>query len=56
MENAINTDAIEEYINTNNLTKSEFCRKCNISVKAYGKLLQRKRISILLHYLKLHER
>lgn len=42
MDNAIKTDAIEKYLLDNNLSKSEFCKRCHISTDTYDEILKRK--------------
>lgn len=42
MRQLVNVDLIKEHIKTNNLTKREFCKQCNISVSTLYKILQGK--------------
>ena len=39
LKNTINTKLIEEYIKSNNLSKTEFCKQCNISYSTLMRIL-----------------
>ena len=39
----IKTNLIEEYITKNNLSKIEFCKRCNISYSVLKKILKNKK-------------
>lgn len=47
MEKTINLQRIEEYMQTNGLSKTAFCRRCHISSETYGKILAKKAVPFL---------
>lgn len=48
MDNAININLIKGYMQQKSLSKSEFCKRCNISKYTYDKLLKKqKRLNII---------
>ena len=40
MKNRIDTDKISEFMLKNNLSKSTFCKRCNISTYTYDKIFK----------------
>lgn len=40
MNNVINIDLILEYIKQNNLSKTQFCKKCKVSPVTFNKILK----------------
>lgn len=38
MKNLINTKIIEDYLNSQGLSKTAFCKKCKISISTYNKI------------------
>lgn len=47
----LNLKPIEEFIKINNLSKTQFCKKCGISVQALNNLSGRTRVTILFKIL-----
>ena len=47
MEKTINAQLIEDYIQTNGLSKTAFCRRCHISNETYEKILTKKAVPLL---------
>ena len=39
MNNNVNTQIIFEHLKNNNLSKTAFCKKCNLGVKTYEKII-----------------
>ena len=47
MNNKLNINLIFEYLNKNNLTKTEFCRQCKISRSTFYKIINGKDFQII---------
>ncbi len=47
MKDKLNVQIIEEYIKTNNLTKKDFCKQCNISVSTFYRIMHGKDFNLL---------
>ncbi len=47
MNDKLNIQIIEKYIKTNNLTKKEFCKQCNISTSTFYRIMQGKDFNLL---------
>ena len=39
MNNHVKTQIIIDYLKNNNMSKTAFCKKCNLSVKTYEKII-----------------
>ena len=46
MKNLINTQLIENYIKENGLSKTKFCKICNISLSTYKRIMTDKNVRI----------
>lgn len=46
MENQINVNKILDYIKANNLSKTEFCKNCNMSVSTLNAILTNKNFKL----------
>ncbi len=42
----INTQLIEQYIKNNNISKAEFCKRCNISSQTLRQILSNERTNM----------
>ena len=47
MNNELNINLIFDYIKNNNLTKTEFCRKCKISTSTFYKIVNGKDFKVV---------